>query len=1079
MPPLLDQLFDSYCQFDERPPRLQFACANPALISSTLLPQIEQRLAAETGEQRELREERLVELDSLRRYLAQDAGRYPAGVGPIEQLAQQVEEGELGLGAALAEVRSEAFALQLAPLYVHLLTWHAEQRAVAGQAKGAVLWSRLLAAACLAAFPEQPVNESLKIAGCGFVQIAGVALGFTPDGELLRTAVDVADELLRRLGDAADSAGQGDLLHALGSLFSDPFTSTSGAGIQVLDQRVWQQQLETERGVILGQRHQEQFPLPAADKALEKAAGYFERALPLRSGNGRGITLKALAQTLIYLAQLHDRAVDRERLQGLCAEALQLLEPGSYQHNALLALMRSNGLPVTVAAAAPSGKTPDAIFQQVAALYESAPAQALQLFTDTEQLFANEASEAQRERRLTAMAQLIPVVYEGELEDSFLATAGGEVGQKLYDLAQAEGWSAERIAAALFSLVLSARKTEQEELGLQLLQLATQLSPVIAGYQQPVAHLYLQLSIGAAVNALARDTPAEAVRLYAQALPPSIRLLLPAHTLELLKRIADLANQPADEMQLNLITGLAPVALEIDRELGPAGNEALQIIYRRALSGLGEEVNVNSIGMLLQLAKGVRFASLLREGQAFDWRSDPTSRSLLDRIAQLEQQAGGPAATAELDDLLLVSPFSTMRAVGGTTAAERLRNLQQSFDRHVSSGVSKAARQAAILQPEAIQQLLGAHTVLLDYFYDDLSLFIIVYTEQEVRAFRNLRHGKAEAYVLEQEGTEAVLDPLGLMTQRLRQALLRDPDAGLMHTEAAAALREDFELLLGTPTWNYLESLVQSGKKHLCIYPYGALRYYPLQLLGPGQSSLAQRWTVTLLPSLECLLPRSAPERSHPGLAMGLTYGGGEPFQLAELQSARKEITAVAGIFGTAPLLDAKVTEPRIAEALQSARRIHLCAHGAHNAGAPLFQHLFVTPSPGSDGRLYAYEILGLDLHGLEVLSLGICDSALGRFDSGDNLRGLPAAFLSAGTSTIVASLWELSDPAAETFFVCFYRKLLLGAPRLEAFRKAQCEVRSAYPEPRDWAAFCYLGDWDRPEVALPAGFAPYIRLNR
>jgi hypothetical protein len=38
--------------------------------------------------------------------------------------------------------------------------------------------------------------------------------------------------------------------------------------------------------------------------------------------------------------------------------------------------------------------------------------------------------------------------------------------------------------------------------------------------------------------------------------------------------------------------------------------------------------------------------------------------------------------------------------------------------------------------------------------------------------------------------------------------------------------------------------------------------------------------------------------------------------------------------------------------------------------------------------------------------------------------------------------------------------------------------VRSEFPHPRDWAAFCYLGDWDRPPVKTLPDIPTYINLQ-
>ena len=85
-------------------------------------------------------------------------------------------------------------------------------------------------------------------------------------------------------------------------------------------------------------------------------------------------------------------------------------------------------------------------------------------------------------------------------------------------------------------------------------------------------------------------------------------------------------------------------------------------------------------------------------------------------------------------------------------------------------------------------------------------------------------------------------------------------------------------------------------------------------------------------------------------------------------------------------------------------RRVHICTHGIHNVSAPPFSKHFFTPDTDSDGRLRAFELLGRDLRGLEFLTLGACETALGRFNAGDNLRGIPAALLSPYEPSLVAS---------------------------------------------------------------------------
>jgi len=1062
----LFELFDDYCAMSERKLRLQFAWQNPALISSRLLPTLETRLKAENGPATAQRKELLLELDALRQYLAQDASRYPAGVGPIERLAARVGQGEISFETAVQTVRTANFAEQLAPLYVHVLIWHAEHLAVGGKGGQAMVWTRLLAEACLAAFPEDPPSPLVTDAAVGWIQICGMTLAAVPDGEVLAAADELGGSLADRLAGPKDAARKADLLHALGVLYSDPFTSTVGIGIQADSRRIWQRRLEAEKGAALARRYLEKFPLPEAEAALQKAVDYFERALPDRVGAGKGITSKALAQTLIFLARSRKAPVDKPRVESLLTDAMRLLEPDNYHYAAAVRLLRSLGAESPGdKAREPTPSTPDEVLQRVSALEHGDPAQALSLLAETGDLFNQLAAEPQRVSRFVAMLRLMADTNGGAASDRFDGPLKDNA-EKLFAAAGKEEWPMDQLGAVMLRLIMRAGRTNEEVLGLEWLQFVTQKCPTLAQRQAPIAFLFSELCIGAAVNAVDANDPVTAVRHYGQAVAPSLRLQLPSRTLEILDSIADLAVHPHEDMGLTVICALAPVAFEIERGLGSPGAEALQSAYQRVFSAFGDSVNSSIVGMILQLAKGLRFSISLRQAPGINWRDDSRAIDLCRNIAATQKQSGELAARSAIDEVLLISSVSSVRPLGGAAATERLHNLQREFDRHVNHLVSQGSSTSSILKPEMIQQLLGPRTVLLDYYFaadgeNQPALHTLIYTAEEIVGARNPIHGSADRSVMETSNVEAVVDFIGMRTYEIRQALQQEPGAELMTREAKSALQKDFGLFLGKSTWAYLEQLRATGKDHLCIRPHGAMRYYPMHLLGPGDECLAQHWIVTSIPSLECLLPRETAPREIPGEVLGLTYAGGKPFPLEELTNARNEVETVAQILGTSPILDAAVTEDRVFQAFATARRMHLCAHGAHDAAAPLFQRLFVTPSANSDGRICAYEILGHDLRGLEVVTLGTCDSALGRFDAGDNLSGLPAALFAAGTATIVASLWEMLDPAALEFFKVFYQELRQDRPRLDAFRKAQLAVRAAFPQARDWAAFCYLGAWD------------------
>ena len=193
---------------------------------------------------------------------------------------------------------------------------------------------------------------------------------------------------------------------------------------------------------------------------------------------------------------------------------------------------------------------------------------------------------------------------------------------------------------------------------------------------------------------------------------------------------------------------------------------------------------------------------------------------------------------------------------------------------------------------------------------------------------------------------------------------------------------------------------------------------------------------------------------------MGLSFQQDNRFHLPPLAASPAEASTIAGVFNTEPVLEQAATEKALREALLTSRFVHLSTHGFHNVAAPSFQCLFLAPEGDSDGRLYAHELLQMDLRGLEILTLSACETALGRFDEWDNLRGLPASFLLAGVATIIGTLWPVGLDVAEKFFTVFYEQIKGGLERRDAFAQAQRQARKSFPTYSDWGAFYYIGMW-------------------
>lgn len=137
-----------------------------------------------------------------------------------------------------------------------------------------------------------------------------------------------------------------------------------------------------------------------------------------------------------------------------------------------------------------------------------------------------------------------------------------------------------------------------------------------------------------------------------------------------------------------------------------------------------------------------------------------------------------------------------------------------------------------------------------------------------------------------------------------------------------------------------------------------------------------------------------------------------------------------------------------------------------------------ITPHAGSpgkspegllvdDGLLTAYEVLGLDLRGCELVALTACETALGEQLPGNGLMGLRWAFLQAGARSLLVSQWPVLDLNSRRQMVSFYQNWLnkAGSHRYQAFHASQlAELQRARSEqgcghPWLWAGFVYVGE--------------------
>ena len=114
-------------------------------------------------------------------------------------------------------------------------------------------------------------------------------------------------------------------------------------------------------------------------------------------------------------------------------------------------------------------------------------------------------------------------------------------------------------------------------------------------------------------------------------------------------------------------------------------------------------------------------------------------------------------------------------------------------------------------------------------------------------------------------------------------------------------------------------------------------------------------------------------------------------------------------------------------------------------------------PVNAEDGILTSEELSRLDLSNTKLAILSACKTGLGETGFVDGVFGLQRGFKKAGVETIIMSLWSVDDEITAEFMQHFYKFLLNGDCKQEAFKHATAIIKEEYQEARYWASFVML----------------------
>lgn len=559
---------------------------------------------------------------------------------------------------------------------------------------------------------------------------------------------------------------------------------------------------------------------------------------------------------------------------------------------------------------------------------------------------------------------------------------------------------------------------------------------LVNGEAWPVQELYASMRVS---DLLLPDTAAaELSLLTAQHLAETLNL--PAVNYRLNSRLGHLRRLQGrdDEAQRHLDLALS----QIEHLRGHLAQEALLTSFLRDKIAAYED--------LIELYLGRGDTESLR--QAFFVAERAKSRTLVDMLTGVvtpqQSVSEDPALAARLASLQsdLSATYNKMLEAAGESDLVELRDRTARLEQKISQLRLQATRFADTAEPdgfaqplsfEAFQATLPPDLLLISYHIVGEEILAFVHCQGELHVARNLTRVATVKDLLQRlnaqwdrfrAGAEFVQRHMGVLEKSVQRILAS------LYSELIAPLES--WLNPDTP---------------LAIVPHGILHNVPFHALFDGQNYLLDRYEVSYAPSATVLALCQQQSSMVPTRA--LVAGVADaliPAALAEVQSVSRELSE-AGL-ETESLTDEGATLAALEALAPQYDLLHFACHGLFRADNPMFSAVKL-----HDGWLNAADVMHLDLKDM-LVTLSACESGRGTVLQGDEVIGLPRAFLGAGAAAVVVSLWLVQDETTVILMTHWYHRLSEGIGRAAALRAAQQELRKLYPHPYYWAPFILVG---------------------
>ena len=557
---------------------------------------------------------------------------------------------------------------------------------------------------------------------------------------------------------------------------------------------------------------------------------------------------------------------------------------------------------------------------------------------------------------------------------------------------------------------------------------------LVTEQEWPVQQVYAHMRLA---DLLLPDTEAAEAHLLA-ARTLSEPLVFPQLRYRLVERLGALRRQQGQMVEARAL--LEEAVADIERMRGTVAQEAMRVSF------LDDKIVAYEELLLLSLEEEAPRATFAVAEQA-------KSRALVDLLLGVVPSPATPADPELAEQLTILE--TELNAIyneflgRGTerepaAARPQLQQRAQALEQKIrrlrlqTTAVGGEGDPFAMLPLAEIESQLPSELVLLAYHIVGEEILAFVYRDRQWHVRRHL------TTVPE---VQKLLQRLTIQWDRFRagQSFARR-HMSLLVRSAQRVLHALYQQLLA-PLADFLQEGTPASPVKVVVIPHGLLHQVPFHALFDGKDYLLERAIVSYAPSATVFAICATQETSTPQRA--LVAGVSDPL----IPAVRQEVKAVAEQLPDANVyLDEAAVSTRVLADAPVADVIHLACHGLFRADNPMFSALKLY-----NKWLTAADIMQLELN-QSLVTLSACESGVSRVVVGDEVVGLARAFLGAGASTLVVTLWLVQDNTTAELMSDWYGQLQLGAGRAAALRAAQLRLKEEYAHPYYWAPFVLVG---------------------